>query len=66
MSKTDGSQNLDLQMDALKEQGVSQDHIYTDHTSGKKDERPGLEACLKTLRPGDVLVVWKLDRLGAI
>ena len=38
--------------------------IYEDRASGKKDSRPGLAACLKALREGDTLVVWKLDRLG--
>jgi DNA invertase Pin-like site-specific DNA recombinase len=39
-------------------------HIYHDLASGKLDERAGLQNCLKALRQGDVLVVWKLDRLG--
>ena len=64
VSKSDGSQNLDLQLDALKENGVDEKHIYTDYASGKKDERPGLDACLKALRKDDELIVWKLDRLG--
>ncbi|MCX4030288.1 recombinase family protein [Spartinivicinus marinus] len=64
VSKSDGSQVLDLQNDALAAYGVSSDKIYIDQASGKKDDRPGLENCLKALREGDVLVVWKLDRLG--
>ncbi len=64
ISKADGSQSLDLQRDALIEAGVAADKIYEDQASGKKDDRPGLEACLKSLRASDVLVIWKLDRLG--
>lgn len=64
VSKTDGSQNLDLQKDALIKVGVNPDNIYEDQISGKKEERLGLAACLKALRKGDVLIVWKLDRLG--
>ena len=64
ISKSDGSQVLDLQKDALIEAGVKADSIYEDQASGKKDDRVGLNACLKALREGDVLVVWKLDRLG--
>ena len=57
VSKADGSQSLDLQRDALIAAGVGEDQIYSDRASGKKDERPGLEACLKALRDGDVLVL---------
>ena len=64
VSKTDGSQVLDLQKDALIQEGVSSQNIYEDQASGKKCERPGLDACLKALRENDVLIVWKLDRLG--
>lgn len=64
VSKADGSQSLDLQRDALLDASVSNKHIYEDLASGKKDDRPGLDACLKALRAGDTLVVWKLDRLG--
>ena len=64
VSKADGSQSLDLQRDALIEAGVEKDQIYSDLASGIKDDRSGLEACLKALREGDVLVVWRLDRMG--
>jgi DNA invertase Pin-like site-specific DNA recombinase len=64
ISKSDGSQNLDLQKDALIQEGVLPQNIYEDQASGKKDNRLGLISCLKALREGDVLIVWKLDRLG--
>jgi DNA invertase Pin-like site-specific DNA recombinase len=64
VSKADGSQNTDLQRDALIAAGVPPESIYEDQASGKKDDRPGLAACLKALRSGDTLLVWKLDRLG--
>ena len=64
VSKADGSQSLDLQRDALLKAGVTPDAIYDDLASGKLAERPGLANCMKALRKGDVLVVWKLDRLG--
>ena len=64
VSKADGSQVLDLQRDALIAAGVAERHMYSDTASGKLDERPGLAACLQSLREGDTLVVWKLDRLG--
>lgn len=55
-------QNLDLQIDALKKAGV--DEIHTEIVSGAKTDRPVLAEILKKLRSGDVLVIWKLDRLG--
>lgn len=64
VSKADGSQGTDLQRDALVAAGVDPAQLYEDHASGKREDRPGLLACLKALRPGDTLVVWKLDRLG--
>jgi len=64
VSKADGSQVLDLQRDALLEFGIEPSSLYEDHASGKLDDRPGLTACLKALRSGDTLLVWKLDRLG--
>ena len=64
VSKADGSQLLDLQRDALTDAGVAEERIYEDRASGRKDHRPGLEACLKALQPDNTFVVWKLDRLG--
>jgi DNA invertase Pin-like site-specific DNA recombinase len=64
MRVSTNDQTMDLQRDALLAAGVERNHIYEDIASGKKDERPGLIACLKALRKGDTLVIWKLDRLG--
>ena len=64
VSKADGSQSTDLQRDALLVAGVDPGNLYEDQASGKKDDRPHLAACLKALRHGDTLLVWKLDRLG--
>lgn len=55
-------QSLDLQMDALKKEGCEQ--IFHEVVSGAKTERAELERLLSQLRKADILVVWKLDRLG--
>lgn len=55
-------QNLDLQRDALNTAGCEK--IYEDCISGAKVARPGLAVALEVARSGDVLVVWRLDRLG--
>jgi DNA invertase Pin-like site-specific DNA recombinase len=55
-------QNLDLREDALQKTGCGK--LFTDIASGAKDERVGLAEAIAFLRPGDTLVVWKLDRLG--
>lgn len=55
-------QNLELQLDALEQAGCEK--VFKDTTSGAKSERTGLREALDYLREGDVLVVWKLDRLG--
>ena len=55
-------QNLDLQIQALEESGC--ELIFKEKISGMADKRPELEKCLDHLRKGDVLVVYKLDRLG--
>jgi len=55
-------QNSDLQLDQLEEEGC--ERIYTETVSGAKAERPVLRELLATVRPGDTIVIWKLDRLG--
>ena len=57
-----GLQNLDLQEDSLNKFGCEK--IFTDHMSGAKSNRPGLETAIDFVRSGDTLVVWRLDRLG--
>jgi DNA invertase Pin-like site-specific DNA recombinase len=55
-------QTLDLQRDALKRAKCRE--VYEEQASGKSTGRPQLDGCLKSLRAGDTLVVWRLDRLG--
>ena len=55
-------QNLTSQIDALRHAGCQK--IYQDIASGSKAERPGLDDLMKAIRPGDILVICKLDRLG--
>ncbi|MEW9907093.1 MAG: recombinase family protein (plasmid) [Candidatus Symbiodolus clandestinus] len=57
-------QNTTLQRDALLEAGVDPRHLFEDRASGIKDDRSGLTQVMDFVQPGDVLVVWKLDRLG--
>ena len=62
VSTTSQDLQLQLQLDALAAAGCEQ--VFTDHASGAKSKRPGLDACVKELKAGDTLVVWRLDRLG--
>lgn len=55
-------QNLTSQIDVLRQAGCQK--IYQDIASGSKAERPGLDDLMKVIRPGDILVISKLDRLG--
>lgn len=64
VSSDSDRQSTDLQRDALRAAGVDPRHLFEDHASGAKDDRAGLARALEFVRPGDVLVVWKLDRLG--
>ncbi len=66
VSKADASQDHTLQLDAMKAQGIDPSDIYKDTITGSRDERPGMDACLKALRSGDVLVVSNLDRFGRL
>jgi DNA invertase Pin-like site-specific DNA recombinase len=64
VSSDSDRQSTDLQRDALLAAGVDVRHLFEDHASGAKGDRTGLAQALEFVRPGDVLVVWKLDRLG--
>ena len=64
VSSESDRQNTNLQRGAPQAAGVDARPLYEDRASGSKDDRPGLAQALEFLRPGDVLVVWKLDRLG--
>ena len=57
-----GDQNLDLQLDALIGAGCTQ--LFSDRITGAAQAKEGLASALSYIRPGDTLVVWKLDRLG--
>jgi len=64
VSSDSDRQTTALQRDALVAVGVDPRHLFEDHASGAKDDRPGLAEALGYACAGDVLVVWKLDRLG--
>lgn len=64
VSTDNDRQSTDLQRDALLAAGVDVRNLFQDHASGARDDRPGLAKALEYLQSGDVLVVWKLDRLG--
>ncbi len=55
-------QTVALQVDALKKAGCNK--VHTEVMSGARSDRPVLAKLLENLRAGDVLVIWKLDRLG--
>lgn len=57
-------QDLQLQIDALLKAGCHRKDIHVDKISGSREKRPGLDTCLADLQQGDVLYVWRLDRLG--
>ena len=57
-------QELDLQIDDLKKAGCNEANIYSEKVSGAKSDRPALDACIASLKEGDTLLVWRLDRLG--
>jgi DNA invertase Pin-like site-specific DNA recombinase len=57
-------QDVTLQLEALRQAGCAEEQMFLDVASGASTTRPGLDACLQALAPGDTLVVWRLDRLG--
>ena len=57
-------EDLALQLDALTKHGILKSQIFTDKLSGARSDRPGFAKCLDLLQSHDILVVWRLDRLG--
>ena len=64
VSSSGDRQVLDLQRDALLAAGVDARHLFEDRATGSRSDRAGLTKALAFIKPGDCLVVWKLDRLG--
>jgi DNA invertase Pin-like site-specific DNA recombinase len=64
VSTSGDRQVVDLQRDALIAAGVDERHLFEDRATGGRGDRAGLTKALAFIRPGDCLVVWKLDRLG--
>lgn len=63
-SLSEDRQCLDLQLDAIEAAGVDRRHIFIDRASGAKSRRPGLDQLLAFVKPGDVVVTWKFDRIS--
>ena len=63
VSKSDGSQDLETQVQKLKAAGVDENHIYIEQASGAKDDRPVFKECLKACRESDCLVYYRTDRI---
>ena len=57
-------QSVQMQIDALVKAGVAEEHVYSESASGSKKDRPQLARALRSMRPGDTLIVWKLDRIA--
>lgn len=66
VSSESDRQTTNLQRDALLAAGIDARNLFEDHASGAKDDRAGLAKAMAYVCPGDVLVVWKLDRLGRL
>jgi DNA invertase Pin-like site-specific DNA recombinase len=64
VSTSGDRQVLDMQRDALLAAGVDARHLFEDRVTASRDDRAGLTKALAFIKPGDCLVVWKLDRLG--
>ena len=63
VSKSDGSQDLETQIQKLKAAGVEDVQMYIEQASGAKDDRPVFRECLKACRRGDCLVFYRFDRI---